>query len=192
MENTEIVSNHPNKPSILDLLEKLQDMVINAKGIPFSDNCILNREEVLLLIGMISSNMPNEVKQAKWLLDRQHQVIEQAKKAANSLVSKAETKVAMMIDENEITQKAYQVSNQIIEEAMKHGEGIVQNVRSHSVSLLSELEGSLVKVLNIIQNNKAVIMESMEDENTDTSFKNKPSSASISENSIAEDRLADK
>lgn len=142
------------KTTVIDLVEKMEEMVINARSIPLSANCIVNREELLLLVGMINNNLPNEIKQAKWLLDRQYQVIEQARKTANTVIAQAETKVALMINEHEITTKATQLGQQIVEEAYQEADVIAKNIRDYMNRQLEDLEENLTRILLSVQKDR--------------------------------------
>lgn len=150
MERTQTQEKRP----VLSLIEQMEEMVSQAKGVPFSANCMVNREELLLLIGMLQNNLPNEVKQAKWLLDRQNQVIEQAQATANSIVAQAETRVAMMINEHEITELAQKTGQGIVDDACREADAILNNARDYIHSQLEQVEENLVRILHSIQKDK--------------------------------------
>lgn len=145
--------------TIIDLVDKMEELVINAKSIPFSGNCVLNREELLLLVGMVKANLPNEVKQAKWILNRQHQVIEHARTSANKLMAEAETRVAMMINEHEITLHAKRVGQQMVDEAYAEANDLRRNAREYIQHLLRDSEEHLTGILLEIQKNRSQLNE---------------------------------
>lgn len=158
---TERTQTQEKRP-VLSLIEQMEEMVSQAKGVPFSANCMVNREELLLLIGMLQNNLPNEVKQAKWLLDRQNQVIEQAQSTANSIVAQAETRVAMMINEHEITELAQKTGQEIVDDACREADAILKNANDYIHSQLEQVEVNLQHVLHNIQKDRAQIMQQNE------------------------------
>ena len=70
---------------LYELLDQLQATIEQAKGVPFSDNCVVDRADVLYWIKQIRASFPSEVQQAKWIVDHQHQVVASARQKAESI-----------------------------------------------------------------------------------------------------------
>src|SRR5205085_11538421 len=49
-------------------LQKLEDMIRDAKSMPLSSSALLNREEVLELVVEMRETLPEEIKQARWVV----------------------------------------------------------------------------------------------------------------------------
>jgi vacuolar-type H+-ATPase subunit H len=108
-------SDYAQNQDIESLLERLESLVISARSVPFSDNCMVDREEMLVLITMIRDELPGELKQAKWLLEQNRQLIAEARKEAETIMRDAEARMSRMIDEHEITQKARLQASDLLE-----------------------------------------------------------------------------
>ena len=109
--------NRGQEQSTENLIDSLEQAITTARSVPFSNNCMVDREEMMVLISMIRDNLPAELKQAKWLLEQNRQLIAEARKEAEHMIRDAETRMASMIDENEITQQARLQASQTIEAA---------------------------------------------------------------------------
>lgn len=142
------------RDDVIDLLEGLKEKVEMAKGVLLSQNCIVNREEFLHILGTITYNLPNELKQAKWLLNQQHQLINQARQDADNIIAETEGRAVQMIDEHEITVKARELAEQIIYEAQQRAEQIHQGAINYTNQRLSEVEERLTQVLVEIRKDK--------------------------------------
>lgn len=55
---------------ILNLLDKLDDLVYNARPIPLTDQVRIDREDVYELLDQLRVGLPVEIKQAQWLLEQ--------------------------------------------------------------------------------------------------------------------------
>ncbi|NJP40944.1 ATP synthase F0 subunit B [Oscillospiraceae bacterium HV4-5-C5C] len=143
-----------NENDLYELIDRLENQVLQAKTIPFSGNCMVDREELLVLIGMLRDNLPVEIKQARWLLQQNRQVVAEARKDADNLLRQAEKRVAAMIDEHEITLQARQVAAQTLEKANQSARQIRQGSLDYANKRLSELEEQLTTMLVTIQKNK--------------------------------------
>ena len=102
---------------IFGLLEELEELLEKGKKIPFTDKGIVEREEAVDLIKEIREKLPEEIKQAKWVKEERTSILKKAQEEADDIVKEAENRIIAMIDEHEITRKAYEQKAQILETA---------------------------------------------------------------------------
>lgn len=139
---------------IFTLLETLEDILERSKGVPFSNKCILDKEEILEIIKEIRLKLPEEMKQAKWVKEERQRILVEAQKEADDIVKEAENRIISMIDEHEITRKAYEKKAEIIETANEMSREISKGTKDYADNILSGLEVALEDALKIIQNNR--------------------------------------
>ena len=145
---------HATDQTVEELIDRLESSVVSARGLPFSDNCVVDREEMLVLITMIRDNLPSELKQARWLLDQNRQLISEARKEAESIMREAESRMTAMIDEHEITQQARQQADITLENANQAARQIRNGAMEYARKRLSDVEEQLTQMLVTIQRNK--------------------------------------
>ena len=136
------------------MIARVESTVVSARSIPFSDNCMVDREEMLVLITMIRDNLPGEIKQARWLLEQNRQLIAEARKEAETITREAESRMTAMIDEHEITQQARQQSEITIENANQAARQIRNGAMEYARKRLGDVEEQLTQMLVTIQRNK--------------------------------------
>ena len=139
---------------IFTLLETLEDILENSKGLPFTSKSIVNKEEILEIIKEIRLKLPDELKQAKWVKEERQRILDEAQKEANDIVKEAENRIISMIDEHEITRKAYEKKAEIIETANEMSREISKGTKDYADNMLAGLEVALEDALNIIRNNR--------------------------------------
>ena len=137
-----------------ELLNRLENSVISARSMLFSSSCVVDREEMMVLIGMIRESLPSELQQAKWLLEQNRQLIAEARKEAENIMREAETRMASMIDEHEITVQARNQAAQAIEAANHSARQIRNGAIEYARKRLVNLEEQLTEMLVMIQRNK--------------------------------------
>lgn len=147
-------NSHHHDQDIDSLLERLENIVITARAVPFSDNCMVDREEMLVLITMIRDELPGELKQAKWLLEQNRQLIAEARKEAENIMRDAEARMSRMIDEHEITQKARIQASDLLEKANQAAQRIRAGSMEYARKRLSDIEEQLTDMLVTVQRNK--------------------------------------
>jgi cell division septum initiation protein DivIVA len=145
--------DHSKEMNTAELIDRIDQAIAQARSVPFSNNCMVDREEMLLLVSMIRDSLPAELKQARWLLDQNRQLIAEARKEAESMIREAESRMASMIDEHEITVQARQQAAQTIEAANHSARQIRTGAIEYAKKRLSDLEKQLGDMLATIQEN---------------------------------------
>jgi cell division septum initiation protein DivIVA len=146
-------SSRGQEQSTAELINRLEQAIATARSVPFSSNCMMDREEMMVLISMIRDNLPAELKQARWLLEQNRQLIAEARKEAENMIREAESRMADMIDEHEITLQARQQAAQTIEAANSSARQIRAGAIEYARKKLDDLEEQLTGMLVMIQKN---------------------------------------
>lgn len=139
---------------VLELIDMMEDVVEKAMAIPFFGRSMIDREELLDLIQEIRLNLPDDLKQAKWVKEERQRILDEANKEAASILKNAEEKMASMIDDHEITQKAYDQANQIIAAAQNNARDLRLGTKQYADDVMANLEGRVEKVLQTIRENR--------------------------------------
>ena len=139
---------------IFTLLETLEDILEESKGVPFSNKAIVDRDEILDIIKEIVLKLPDELKQAKWVKEERDRILVEAQKEADDIVKEAENRIISMIDEHEITRKAYEQKAEIIETANEMSREMTKGTKEYADSILQGIEVALEDALKVIQNNR--------------------------------------
>lgn len=140
---------------LLELLEQIEDIVDSAASIPFSGGkCMVNRDEVLDIIQDIRLKLPDDMKQAKRIAEEKERILIDAQKEAENILKNAENRIAALVDEHEITKKAYEQAEVIISNAKKNAREIRLGTREYADSILNKVEEILEDTLDVIKMNR--------------------------------------
>ena len=139
---------------IFALLEALEDILEKSKTLPFTEKSIVEKDQFLDIIKEIRLRLPDELKQAKWIKEERERIISEAQKDANDIVKEAENRIISMIDEHEITRKAYEQKAQIIETANEMSREISKGTKDYADNILENVEAALQEALKTIENNR--------------------------------------
>ena len=154
---------------IYTLLETIKNIIESGRKIPFTDSKrIVDEDEIFDLIDEIVQKLPDELKTAKWIKEERERIIAEAHQDADNIVKEAENRIISMIDEHEITKKAYDKKTEIIADANEmfreitqgtntYVDGILANIENNMIELgktLNGVEMSIQNALETIQNNR--------------------------------------
>ena len=139
---------------IFTLLESIENIIESGKRLPFSHKVIIDQEQLLEIINQIRLKLPEELKEAKVIKDQHDRIISKANEEANEIVKEAENRIISMIDEHEITKKAYEQKNKIIENANDMAREISNGTKAYADSILESVQVTLEDALKVIESNR--------------------------------------
>ncbi len=139
---------------ILSIIETLEEVVEKSVSVPFSGKCMVDREEILEIIKEMRLKLPDDIKQAKWVKEERQKILLEAQKEANNIIKDAENKIASLVDEHEITRKAYDQSNEIVTNAQKNAREIRLGTKEYADNVLGKVEEILEETLEVIKANR--------------------------------------
>ena len=65
---------------VLVLIDKLDDLVHNAKAVPLTDQVRIDREEIYDILDQMRATIPEEIKQARWIVKERQEMLAEAKR----------------------------------------------------------------------------------------------------------------
>lgn len=139
---------------VLALIDVLEDIIDKGVAIPLSGKCLVDKEEILDVIQEIRLKLPEDLKQAKWVKEERQRILLEAQKEANGIVKGAEGKIISLIDEHEITKKAYEQANEIISNAQKNAREIRLGTKEYADEILERLESIIQQTMEVIHDNR--------------------------------------
>ena len=98
-------------------LQQLEDMIREAKSMPLSSSALLNREEVLELVAELKEALPEEIKQARWVVKDREELLTKARRDSQRIVEEAEQEQLRMASREEVVKRAEAEADRILAEA---------------------------------------------------------------------------
>lgn len=143
---------------IFTLLEAIEELLENSKNVPFSGGkCIVGKDEILDIVKDIRLKLPDELKQAKWVKEERTRIIQEAQKEGEDIVKEAENRIIAMIDEHEITKKAYVEKQKIIDSANDMAREMSEATKEYADSILEDIEQTVIELKEKIDTAQATI-----------------------------------
>ncbi|MBQ1407643.1 MAG: hypothetical protein IIY88_05875 [Eubacterium sp.] len=99
--------------TVIELLDELEDIVDTASAVPLTGRIVVEKNEILDLVGDIKRSLPDDVKQAQWLRNEQDRILNDAKQEYEKLLLEAKKQADSMVDNHEITLKAKKQAEQV-------------------------------------------------------------------------------
>jgi hypothetical protein len=136
---------------VLVLIDKLDDLVHNAKTIPLSDSVRVDKEEIYDILDQMRATIPEEIKQARWIVKERQEMLAEAKKEAERIIKEARERQERLVGEEEVTKQAERGAEDIIEDARTREREIRLGAEDYADEILNTLEINLSKFIAAVQ-----------------------------------------
>lgn len=141
-------------PARLELeakLHQLEQLVAEAKAVPLSASVMLNRAEIDGLVGEIRDALPEEVRQARWIVKERDDMLARADADADQLLADARAERERLIARTEVVQAANREADRIVEEAREQARQIRLEAEDYVDAKLANFEVVLQKTLSAVE-----------------------------------------
>src|ERR1700722_10725455 len=136
---------------VLVLIDKLDDLVHNAKPVPLTDQVRVDKEEIYDILDQMRATIPEEIKQARWIVKEREEMLAEAKREAERIVKEARERQEQLISDEEITKQAERAAEDIIEDARAREREIRLGAEDYADEILNTLEVNLSKFIAAVQ-----------------------------------------
>ena len=98
-----------------DIIGALYDMVQDARSMPLAaDKCIVERDRILDMLDELISQFPNEMKQARTIVESRNELISQARREAETVLKEAQEKAKSLVTREAIYEEAKKRSEEMV------------------------------------------------------------------------------
>ena len=136
---------------VLVLIDKLDDLVHNANKVPLTDQVRVDREEIYDILDQMRATIPEEIKQARWIVKERQEMLAEAKREAERIVKEARERQDRLISNEEVMKAAERAAEDIVDEAQAREREIRLGAEDYADEILNTLEINLTKFIAAIQ-----------------------------------------
>lgn len=135
--------------SLEDILDELVTKIKNAKKLPLTDMVIVDPEEILNLIDLLRTSLPEALSQAQHLNQQREHIINEAKKEAEIFIESTLEKEEQLVKNTDIVKKAEQKADEILQDANTQAQYYIESTLDWVDCRFKELEQILQKNLEV-------------------------------------------
>jgi cell division septum initiation protein DivIVA len=132
-------------------LDELSRLVEDARSMPMSASCIVNRAELLGVLEELRELLPEEFRHAQLLLDDREAVVEEGRREAQRVIVEAEVERDRLTSETEVAAAAVRASEQMHIAAMEEAQTMRAEVDDYVDSKLANFEVVLDKTMAAVR-----------------------------------------
>lgn len=147
-----------NMALLEDYLDAMDDLLDKAQAVPFSSKkCMIDAEQLRECIDQIRMHVPDEIKNAKNIVQDRKSLIDDAKKQAEEIVTRAEARASAMVENSEITKAAQAKAAEIEKNALIKARAVKNAADEYIIDVLTKTEETLAESLTAVKRTKGSI-----------------------------------
>src|SRR3954467_2188097 len=138
---------------VLVLIDKLDDLIHNAKRVmmPGTDQVRVDKEEIYDILDQMRATIPEEIKQARWIVKERQEMLAEAKREAERILKEARDRQTQLVSQEEVVKQAERAAQDIIEDARAREREIRLGAEDYADEILNTLEVNLSKFIAAVQ-----------------------------------------
>ena len=138
-----------------DIIGALYDMVQDARSMPLAaDKCILERDRVLDMLDEIIAQLPGELKQSRTIVESRNELISQARREAENILSEAREKAKQMVTKEAIYVEAKKRSEELVGQTQNRINQLRKAANEYMDESLRQTEEVISKALNEVRDTR--------------------------------------
>ena len=155
-------------------LRRAIDIVANAPTMPLSSSPRIDRDEVVELLDRALASMPDELRQARWMLKERQEFVNKTRREANEMLEAARVQAERMVQRTEVVRAAETRARQVVDTAetdarrlkLETEDFLDQRLASFEILLdkLGKTVGAGRQKLSIGNASEALSMEEIDDD----------------------------
>lgn len=126
------------------LVRRALDIIANAPTMPLSSSPRIDRDEIVELLDEALSRLPEEMRQARWMIKERQEFVAKTRREADELLEAARVQAERMVQRTEVVRAAEQRARQINEAA----ESDARRLRHETEDFLDQRLGSFEVLLD--------------------------------------------
>ena len=137
----------------MDVVESLEVAIAaveEARSVPLSASCVLNRGEMLQILDKVKISFPSDLAKAIAVLRDKDQILESAREQADAIIAQAREEVARLVEQTSIVTTARKEAQKIMAEVTAESNASRDEIDEYIDTRLATLEVVLNKTLDVI------------------------------------------
>jgi cell division septum initiation protein DivIVA len=125
---------------ILHLIDRLEELVAEARRMPIGQGVVIDRRRVLELVDQMRSSVPWEVREAQEIVTARDAMLEEARREGEGMVHRAELEAQSKLDETALVQQAEREADAITQRAEAKAQQLLDEAQAQVQTRLRQAE----------------------------------------------------
>jgi vacuolar-type H+-ATPase subunit H len=154
-------------PEVDHLLDRVAELIDQARPMPLSTSVVINKEETLELLEEARSRLPEELRAARWLLKEREEFLARVQREGDDILDEARGQAERMVQRTEVVKAAEQRARQIVDDAEAQARQLRHQVEDFCDQKLAGFQNSLDRITAAVESGREKLQAILPAEPTD-------------------------
>jgi cell division septum initiation protein DivIVA len=146
---------------VLQLIDRLEQLVSAGRRMPLTSMTIIDEQEFLDIVDQLRVTVPEEIKQARRVSQERERVMLQADAEAEKIINAAREQAARLLQDDELIRRAQEEAERLLSDAEREAESIRRGADEYAADVLAGLESELARLLATTRKGRATLDRSL-------------------------------
>jgi hypothetical protein len=131
---------------ILYLVDRLENLVASSRRVPLVNQVLLKEADILSILDQMRTSIPDEIKQARRIIQDKERTLAQAQADASKIVERAHEEAKVAVNRENLLRLADEKAEQIKAEADAYVAETLRALRDHLTSIEMDIDRSILSI----------------------------------------------
>lgn len=127
------------------------DIVSNAKAMPLSASVLVSRDELADVLTAALERLPDELRQARWLLREKEEFLADRAREADALMADVRAQAEHMVSRSEVVRQANLVAQRVLDDANEEARRLRHQAEDYCDQKLAGMEIVLERITRTVR-----------------------------------------
>jgi len=133
------------------LVQRALDIVSSAKAMPLSASVLVSKDEIAEVLHAALDRLPDEVRQARWLLREKEEFLAERSREADALMEDVRVQAERMVARSEVVRQANLVAQRILDDANEEARRLRHEAEDYCDQKLAGMEIVLERIMRTVR-----------------------------------------
>jgi cell division septum initiation protein DivIVA len=136
------------------LVRRVLVLVNSAKAMPLSASVLISRDEVAALLEQALQRLPDELREARWLLREREEFLAERERDAQALMDEVRAQAERMVARTDIVRQANRVAQRILDDANDEARRMRHETEDYCDQRLASMEIVLERIVRTVRSGR--------------------------------------
>ena len=142
---------------ILYLVDRLENLIAGSRKMPLVHQILIKEGDILNIVDQMRTSIPDEIKQARRIIQEKERILAQAQADATTLLTRAREETERAMNREGLLQAAEARSHELVRQAEEQAHAVIEKAEEHSELLKSDADNYVAETLRNLKDHLASI-----------------------------------
>jgi len=132
---------------ILYLVDRLENLIANSRRMPVVNQIMIKEGDILNIVDQMRTSIPDEIKQARRVIQEKERILAQAQADASTLLTRAREETERAMNREGLLRAAEARSQELVRQAEEQARAVVAKAEAHGEQLKTDADNYVGETL---------------------------------------------